>query len=395
MSRYHAYLNSALRFIERYDGSSPLTPALKKFFAANRKYGSADRREISGLCFNYYRLGKALRQTDPENWLLTGTQLCLMADPKRFAGKATGFHQSPLISNRPVLAPEVVEEIITTLFPYHKHTTPDFDNTGYARSILVQPDVFARIRKDALIDSVCRRLDAEDLEYTINGKCLRFAPNLALDQLMEIDREVVVQDLNSQKVFDDLVNNGSFTNNPKDRSLKVWDCCAGSGGKSILLYDLLGKNIELTVSDIRNKMRPALEERFAKAGIINYHWLTTDLSQEKPVFPEGRFDIILCDVPCTGSGTWARNPEQLYFFNEAVIETYSILQQQIVANAIQRLKTDGLLLYVTCSVFSGENEINTAAFTRELSLELIGQKLLYGGTIKSDSLFTAILQKKA
>lgn len=84
MSRYHAYLNSALRFIENYDGSTPLSKALKLFFSANRKYGSADRREISGLCFNYYRLGKALHHSDPENRLLTGTQLCMKADPKRF-----------------------------------------------------------------------------------------------------------------------------------------------------------------------------------------------------------------------------------------------------------------------------------------------------------------------
>ena len=395
MSRYHAYLNSARRFIDNYDGSSPLSSALKHFFSANRKYGSADRREISGLCFNYYRLGKALCNTDPENRLLTGTQLCVLADPQRYSGKATRFHQSTLITDRPELSQEHTEEILATLFPFREQTARDFDHEGYARSMLVQPDVFVRIRNESGMHSVCRRLDADHVEYSVNGKCLRFAPDCVLDRFMEIDREAVVQDLNSQQVFDSLINNDLYGVHPKGRRLKVWDCCAGSGGKSILLYDLLGGNVELTVSDKRNRMRLILQERFNRAGIPGFKWLTTDLSQPNPVLPDDRFDIILCDAPCTGSGTWARNPEQLYFFKEADIGKYSRLQQKIVENAQQCLSRNGLLLYVTCSVFSKENEDNTAVFTRELPFETLGQQLLYGAKMRSDSLFSAVLRKNA
>jgi 16S rRNA (cytosine967-C5)-methyltransferase len=59
-----------------------------------------------------------------------------------------------------------------------------------------------------------------------------------------------------------------------------------------------------------------------------------------------KFDLVICDAPCSGSGTWSRTPEQLYFFNEKKISEYSILQKNIVGNALKSLKKDGYFLYM-------------------------------------------------
>src|SRR5690606_27157702 len=115
--------------------------------------------------------------------------------------------------------------------------------------------------------------------------------------------------------------------------LSVWDCCAASGGKSILAKDIL-KNIQLTVSDIRKSILINLEKRFASAGIKAYTAKVADLTDpsfsHSPLAPSERFsragthhsafDLIICDAPCSGSGTWARTPEQLYNWTEARLD---------------------------------------------------------------------------
>ena len=83
---------------------------------------------------------------------------------------------------------------------------------------------------------------------------------------------------NQQQVFNFLKQPGFFNTAIENHSLAVWDCCAASGGKSILLTDILKQKIELTVSDIRETILKNLHQRFKSAGIINYESFVTDLS---------------------------------------------------------------------------------------------------------------------
>ena len=70
--RYQSYLNTSKKIIELYKGEEPLASFLKKFFAANKKYGSKDRKYISSLCYAYFRLGKAATTGSIEDDILTG-----------------------------------------------------------------------------------------------------------------------------------------------------------------------------------------------------------------------------------------------------------------------------------------------------------------------------------
>jgi 16S rRNA (cytosine967-C5)-methyltransferase len=205
------------------------------------------------------------------------------------------------------------------------------------------------------------------------------------------DKEIVIQDYSSQQVLNYLADNKEkiFSNN----ELNIWDCCAASGGKSILLTDILQTNFKLIVSDIRPGIISNLQQRFKNAGIKNYKHLIADLSKPLKMPGNEKFDIIICDAPCTGSGTWSRTPEQLYFFNPSSINTYSTMQKQIASHAISHLKKNGLFFYITCSVFKQENEAVANYISGKLGLEMVEMKNLWGYESKADSMFVAVFRK--
>ncbi|TXH57956.1 MAG: hypothetical protein E6Q89_03960 [Bacteroidia bacterium] len=107
-------------------------------------------------------------------------------------------------------------------------------------------------------------------------------------------------------------------------------------------------------------------------------------------FKQTTFDHIICDVPCSGSGTWARTPEQLYFFDPNKLEDFSTLQTTIAQNAIPYLKAEGRMLYITCSVFKQENE----AVIQKIQPAVYKDSTLINGISKqADSMFIATLQR--
>jgi 16S rRNA (cytosine967-C5)-methyltransferase len=115
----------------------------------------------------------------------------------------------------------------------------------------------------------------------------------------------------------------------------------------------------------------------------NGEWKRTKLKDQK-------FDIIIADLPCSGSGTWARTPEQMYFFKQEKIEYYSSLQKRIVSNLYPYLEKGGLLVYITCSVFKNENE-EVVDFILENfdNLRMAKMEILKGYHLKADTMFAA------
>jgi 16S rRNA (cytosine967-C5)-methyltransferase len=199
---------------------------------------------------------------------------------------------------------------------------------------------------------------------------------------------VVVQDYSSQRVSELLFLAGAHIKFP----VKVWDCCAASGGKSILAKDIL-KDIELTVSDLRESILINLKKRFADAGIRHYKSFVANLSEPVATLEPENFQLIIADVPCSGSGTWGRTPEHLCYFDGKAIDNYCSLQRKIVGNIIPFLQEKGYLLYITCSVFKKENEAIVKWVQEEHRLDLVKMEVLKGYTLKADTLFAALLVK--
>ncbi|HEY9177956.1 MAG TPA: Fmu (Sun) domain protein, partial [Flavipsychrobacter sp.] len=169
------------------------------------------------------------------------------------------------------------------------------------------------------------------------------------------------------------------------------------GGKSLLLKDK-EPLADLTVSDTRKSILNNLKERFRTYSHIMptaYEVDVANTAQLEDVMRGKMFDNIICDVPCTGSGTWARTPEQMYFFNPETADEYAARQKQIAVNAAQYLQPGGKLYYITCSVFSKENEEVVQHLTAQTDMIVKEMQLIDGIDIHADSMFIAVLEKPA
>lgn len=386
MSRFYSHVNTATTILGQYKGGTPFSVFLKKFFSNERKYGSRDRRAISSLCYHYFRLGFALKEESLYERMLTSLFLStdipndLLQNAKAGWNEKIGFSLVDKIN----IAAIVVENI----FPFNNELSEDIYLKDFNTSFLIQPDVFVRVRPGKMMAVKNKLNDAQITFKEIKANCLALANATRLDDILEINKDVVIQDLNSQRI-------GEFV--PVEalpKSPSVWDCCAASGGKSIMACDLL-PHIQLTVSDVRESIIHNLIKRFKESGIKAYRSFVADLTNPKILeytLKTSSFDLIICDAPCSGSGTWSRTPEQLLFFKQEEITHYSKLQKSIAESSIRHLKKGGYFLYITCSVFKKENEEVVEFIQKQTSLELIKKELLKGYDKKADSMFVALFK---
>jgi 16S rRNA (cytosine967-C5)-methyltransferase len=180
---------------------------------------------------------------------------------------------------------------------------------------------------------------------------------------------------------------------PAKENEKWWDCCCGAGGKSLLLSDTVN-NIHITASDKRESIIANFTQRLSKNTKNNIELLVIDLQQSLPdKIANSKFDGIIADVPCSGSGTWARTPEKLTSAT-LDLESYEVLQKSILLKVLPVLKSGGKLIYITCSVFRAENEAIVEWLKTHMDLIFLTQETLIGIDSRSDSMFYAIFENK-
>ncbi len=381
------YLQSATVIINQYTGTIPLAAYLKNYFAQNKKFGSKDRKWISHLCYTYYRLGHALKELPVAERLTIALFLC--NDQPGDWGALFDDHWLSIWSNDILQRIDIVTSFhpsfsATDVFPWGNELSEGIEWENFCSSHFIQPDLFLRIRPEREKTTIQKLTVAQIAFIKAGERCLALPNASKIDEILEIDRDVVIQDKSSQRIAEFLK---LTTNDLLLTTMPVWDCCAASGGKSILAKDIL-RNIDLTVSDVRPSIIQNLKKRFERVGIKNYHAFISDLANHRP--SNLHFRLIICDAPCTGSGTWGRTPEQLYFFSQKKIEDYASLQKKIVLNAIGSLQKNGYFLYITCSVFKSENEAMTAMIVKETSLQLVKAEVLKGYGDKADSMYAAL-----
>jgi 16S rRNA (cytosine967-C5)-methyltransferase len=351
----------------------------------NRKYGSRDRKWISHLCYCFFRLGKAGRKIPQQERIIAGLLLCSQSPNELLAALRPGWeHAIPMDIDKKLsfLDKQGLGIHLDEIFPPVK-MSGGISTNELSRAQFIQPDLFIRVRP-GFKENVFSRLEEAGMAYRfIEPYAVALHNSVKLQGLLEMDREVVVQDLSSQKTWDFI---------PERRTINdVWDCCAASGGKSFLIKDKLG-DVSLTVSDIRSSILANLEKRFRAGGLGNYEVKPLDLRYPENI-PRNAFDLVVADAPCTGSGTWSRTPEQLYFFNEGTVKDFHHLQTTITTNLVPAIRSGGHLLYITCSVFYEENELVTEKLAKEGNLKILRQDIIRGYNEKADTMFACLLQK--
>lgn len=391
------YLRSAAAIITAYNGDAPFAGYLKTHFAANKKFGSKDRRYISQICYCYFRTGNSMVGIDMELALKSALYLC-NNEPGVWADLfdenwLRDWHQS-LTQRIEFVKNHIAYFNPTQIFPFVSYLSKTIDIIQFSESHLIQPDLFIRVRPGRL-PNIVKAFTQAEIEYkTVTDSCFALPNGTKLEGIAELEKDYVVQDYSSQQTAT-IMEAAKQLRKGKDASVDVWDCCAASGGKSILARDVLG-NMELTVSDIRKSIIQNLAQRFERAGIRKYQSLIADLS--KPINASElagmQFDLIICDAPCSGSGTWGRTPEQLTQFSEQQILVFQQLQQQIVQNALPKLRNNGYFLYITCSVFEAENESMIPFIeSRFPFMKAVEHRVIKGYDVKADTMFVALFKK--
>ncbi|WP_113911335.1 RsmB/NOP family class I SAM-dependent RNA methyltransferase [Roseovarius dicentrarchi] len=163
-----------------------------------------------------------------------------------------------------------------------------------------------------------------------------------------LEGHVELQDGSSQAAMDGVDLHGVT---------RVLDYCAGGGGKSLALA--ARSDARFYAHDADPARMQDLPERATRAGA------RICVLKTLPEPPESSYDIVLCDVPCSGSGTWRRTPEAKWRLTPERLADLTQLQSQILTTAARYVAPGGQLIYATCSVLTVENEARIEAFLSE------------------------------
>ncbi len=181
---------------------------------------------------------------------------------------------------------------------------------------------------------------------------------------------------------------------------KVWDTCAGAGGKSLAIAAKMKNKGSVVATDLHEYKLSEIKKRAKRAGLFNIRSFAWDgaskLRLPKEAAQQKGFDWVLIDAPCTSAGTWRRNPDAKWRFNETDTQEQLAIQQQILSYAHYAVRVEGFLVYATCSWQISENEAQVADFlSKHAHFKLVEQHLLGAPEQNSDTMFVAVMQKMA
>ena len=138
-------------------------------------------------------------------------------------------------------------------------------------------------------------------------------------------------------------------------NMKILDMCAGKGTKTILMSNLLKSEGFITAFDTIKERLDILKSRVKELKLKNINF---NLEMKN----KDQFDLVLCDVPCSGIGTWRRRPENIIWLKNEEVEKLKLVQNDILVNAAKLCKVGGKIVYITCSLLYDENEFQIKSF---------------------------------
>lgn len=189
--------------------------------------------------------------------------------------------------------------------------------------------------------------------------------------------------------------------------MQVLDYCAGGGGKTLALASIMQRKGRIVAMDIDPKRLEKGRKRFKKSGL-------SDIIEVRPLAEERHrkwlrrqkqtFDVTLCDVPCSGTGTWRRNPDMRWNNYGPDLEELLEIQAEILNKVAHTIKPNGKLVYATCSLLPEENEDQIEKFLKnnpEFEIEPLNEKRGLGAPCmrltphrhNTDGFFAAILKR--
>jgi len=142
---------------------------------------------------------------------------------------------------------------------------------------------------------------------------------------------------------------------------QVVDLCAGAGGKTLALAAAMDGRGRLIATDADKRQLAPIHERLKRAGVHNVE-VRTPKGDDPLSDVAGRCDLVVIDAPCTGTGTWRRNPDAKWRMRPGALEIRIKDQIEVLDRAAALTKRGGRIAYITCSVLQEENSDQISAF---------------------------------
>ena len=333
----------------------PADRVLARFFKRHRELGSRDRRFLSETFFSYFR------------WLGWMKLLNLsLIDAASFAVHLDQTEIHPALQSkkwRP-LGEKTLDEKLTALREldpeFHELKKADLVFPGFDKSVdfpegkedeffetlQARPPTWLRLRND-LFKKMLSEADIPFEQHPQMENAVSIPAGRSLGALGH-GGQFEVQDVASQAVVAVAA---------PEKGSDWWDACAGAGGKTLQMADLISPSGKILGTDVREQALKEMKKRARTDGISFIRSQVHDLAENDPFTKQ--WDGVVVDAPCSGWGTWSRNPDARWRSDPRDPAQKRNLQVRMLKNAAQCVKPGGLLVYAVCT------------FTREETTEVL------------------------
>jgi 16S rRNA (cytosine967-C5)-methyltransferase len=371
-----ARLSAAIELIDTIEAQrSPAAGALKEWGTAHRFAGSGDRAAIAGLVWDVLRRrassawvmeddsarARVLGMLKVERGMDVAT-VSALCDGGRFApAPLTEAERAALASRSPVDAPApVAGDYPEWLDPYLAQVFGD-DRAAEAAAMASRAPLDLRVntlkaKREKMLASLAH-LGAKPTPWSPIGLRIELGadsrnPGIHAEESF-IKGAIEVQDEGSQLA--------ALFSAAKPGE-QVIDLCAGAGGKTLALAAMMQGKGRLIATDHDKRQLAPIFERLSRAGIHNADVRSPKGEADPLADIKASADLVLIDAPCTGTGTWRRNPDAKWRMRPGALEIRLKDQVEVLDRAAALAKPGGRIAYITCSVLAPENGEQVRSF---------------------------------
>lgn len=409
----------------------PLNDALKDWALSHRFAGSGDRAAIGAMTHD------ALRRRASSRWIMEGDSaratalgmlkaarnmdadaVAALCDGSRFAPTPLSEAEWRALESRDLAAapPAVRGDIPHWLMPeFEQAFGADAGAEGEALARRAPLDLRVNTLKTIRLKALPALAEYEAVAGVHGPDAMRVPPRadgrikpVQADPLF-LKGMVEIQDEGSQVVARLAA---------PEPGQQVLDLCAGGGGKSLAMAALMNNRGQIFATDADARRLAPIHDRISRAWVRNVQ-VRTPRGGKLPLDDlAGRMDLVMIDAPCTGTGTWRRNPDAKWRMREGSLAQRLKEQVEVIDSAVRFVRPTGALVYVTCSVLPSENDSQidgllkrhadfetidlsaTAAFKSMPTLEAAARRTAHGLLLTplrtgTDGFYIAALRRKA
>ncbi|WP_395327229.1 RsmB/NOP family class I SAM-dependent RNA methyltransferase [Novosphingobium sp. BL-8H] len=323
---------------------APADRLIADWFRTRRFAGSKDRRAVRELTYRAIRACGEVPETG------RAAMLRIAAEDPQIAALFDGAGHSPatIVAGEPVAEAGLAPRWLVDRF-----VASDVSETD-ATALLDRAPLDIRVNTLR-----AGRLDLpEGGERSVAAHGWRYPPETRIEQSdAYVHGAIEVQDTGSQLTCEVVAARPGDT---------VIDLCAGAGGKTLALAAAMENAGTLIAADADRTRLSRLAPRAERAGATIIETVLLNPNKEAEALQRfaGAADAVLVDAPCSGTGTWRRNPEARWRLTEAQLARYAAIQSRLLDVAAGLVRPGGRLVFVTCSLLDEEGADQAAGFLR-------------------------------